>query len=298
MRCKILVICGGGIFGCIPAHFLAMLPTNAQNMDGVNVLSGCSIGGILAAAYASGLPFGHIDKVFQSRAKECFTKRLAARLNPLTWPIYRGDKLDKVIGDILGDVRMYEVRRAYPGLALIIPALDLTDDMYLVFDNVRGRHEDIPLRDVAAFTSAAPWYFPGREYQGHCIVDGGLIEVAPLLTTVTGIKHNLRIPFCNMDVLMLGTGRDVDEKPLTPKRYAALSLLGLNTDVMVPYQTLGNEISTRYWGENLGLGSFVYFNPCRTNGKLDDVSLIPSLIEQTEQYRDDFLRTWEEWLSR
>lgn len=298
MRCKVLVICGGGIFGCIPAHFLGMLPTNAQHMDGVNVLSGCSIGGILAAAYAAGLPFGYVDTVFQARAKECFTKRLAARINPLACPIYRNDTLDSVIGDMLGDVRMYEVRRAYPGLSLIIPALDLTDDKYLVFDNIRGKHEDIPLRDVAGYTSAAPSYFPGREYQGHCVVDGGIIEVAPLLTAVTCIKRNLRVPFLNMDVLMLGTGRDIDDEPLTPRRYDGFGLIGLATDVLAPYATLGNEMSTRYWGENLGLGSFVYFNPCRTNGKLDDVSLIPSLIEQTEQYRDDFLRTWEEWLSR
>ena len=298
MRYKVLVICGGGIFGCIPAHFLGMLPTDRQGLDGINAISGCSIGGILAAAYAIGLPFCHIDRVFQERAKECFTKRWAARLNPLACPTYRSDTLDAVIREMLGDTRMYEVRRSYPGLSLIVPALDLTADELLVFDNIRGLHEDVPLRDVAAFTSAAPSYFSGREYNGHAVVDGGLIDVSPLHTTVTSIKRNLRVPFLNMDVLMLGTGRDIDEKPLTPKRYNGLGLLGLATDVLVPYATLGNEIATREWGEALGLGSFTYFNPCQTNGRLDDVSLIPSLIEQTEQYRADFLRTWDEWLSR
>lgn len=298
MRCKILVICGGGIFGCIPAHFLSMLPTNAQNLDGVNGLSGCSIGGILAVAYATGLPFGYVDTVFRDRAMECFTKRFAAKINPLAIPRYRTDTIDAVIRDILGDTRMYTVRGVYPDLSLIVPALDLTDDKYLVFENLSGEWEDIPLRDVAGYTSAAPWYFAGRELNGHCVIDGGLIEVDPLITTVCTIKRERRIPFLLMDVLMLGTGRDKDDKPLTPKMYNALAALGLLKDVLVPYETLSNKLATEKCGGELGLGSFVYFNPCETNGKLDDVSLIPSLIEQTERYRDDFLRTWNTWLSR
>lgn len=298
VRCKILVICGGGIFGCIPAHFLGMLPAADQGLEGVNVLSGCSIGGILAAAYATGLPFSHIDHVFQTRAKECFCKRFMAKINPLAVPTYRNDTLDAVIKDMLGDTRMYEVRRTYPGLSLIIPALDLTDDKYLVFDNIRGNHEDVPLRDIAGMTSAAPSYYDAREYEGHCVVDGGLIEVSPLFTTVTTVKRHLRIPFVDMDVLMLGTGRDIDEKPITPKVYNGLGLYGMAKDILVPYATLGNELATREWGENLGLGSFTYFNPIETNGALDDVKLIPSLIEQADTFREDFLRTWKEWLDR
>lgn len=297
-RHKILIICGGGIFGCIPAHFLGMLPTNQQTLDGVDALSGCSVGGILAAGYAAGLPFGFVDTVFRDRAKECFTKRLAAKLNPIAIPRYRSDTIDAVIRDMLGDTRMYEVRRAFPGLSLIVPALDLTADKYLVFENLSGEWEDIPLRDVAAYTSAAPWYFAGRDLNGHCVIDGGLIEVDPLMTTVCTIKRELRIPFLAMDVLMLGTGRDVDPDVMTPKKYGALGALGLLTDVLVPYETLSNKLATEKCAADLGLGSFTYFNPLETNGKLDDIGQIPSLIGQTETYRNDFLRTWNEWLSR
>ena len=34
-RTKILIIAGGGIFGCIPAHFLSMLPSDKQTMNGI-----------------------------------------------------------------------------------------------------------------------------------------------------------------------------------------------------------------------------------------------------------------------
>lgn len=33
-------------------------------------------------------------------------------------------------------------------------------------------------------------------------------------------------------------------------------------------------MATRYWGRHIGYGSFTYFNPCLTNGVLDDVSQI------------------------
>ena len=297
-RCKVLIIVGGGIFGAIPAHFLGMLPSDKQTMNGIDVISGCSIGGILAAAYAVGQLFGYVDTVFQQRAAECFTKRFNAKINPLACPTYRNDTIDAVLSDMIGDATLGDVRRIFPHLSLIVPALDLTEDKYIVFDNVRGKRDDVKLKAVGGYTSAAPSYFYGRDLGGNCIVDGGLIEVAPLLTATTSIKRHFRTPFCMMDVLMLGTGKDVDQHPLTLKKYNDLGLLGIATDVLVPYATLGNEMATRYWGQNMGYGYFNYFNPCVTNGKLDDVSLIPSLIEQTEKYRSDFLAVWDEWLNR
>ena len=81
-KTKILIIVGGGIFGAIPAHFLGRLPQEKQNLKGIDVLSGGSIGGILAAAYSVGQAFGYIDEVFQKRAGECFSKRfLISSLN-------------------------------------------------------------------------------------------------------------------------------------------------------------------------------------------------------------------------
>ena len=297
-RYKVLIIVGGGIFGAIPAHLLGMLPTDQQTLDGIDVLSGCSIGGILAAAYSIGQQFGLIDTTFQKRAGECFTKRFNAKINPLACPTYKNESIDKVLEDMIGNFVIGNVKNFYPNLSLIIPALDLTRDKYLVFDNIRGKRNEVKLKDIAGYTSAAPSYYSGREFEGNCIVDGGLIEVAPLLTATTMIKKYHKIPFCLMDVLMLGTGKDIDEKPLTLKAYNNLGLLGIATDVLVPYATLGNEMATRYWGANMGYGYFNYYNPIITNGKLDDVSLIPSLIKETDKYREDFLKTWNEWLNK
>ena len=297
-RCKVLILEGGGIFGAIPAHFLGSRPTDNQNLEKVDVLSGCSIGGILAAAYAAGQPFGLIDTVFQQRAAECFTKRYMAKISLLACPTYRNDTIDKVLQDMIGETKLGDVKNIYPKLSVIVPALDVTNDQYIVFDNIRHKYDDIKLRDVAGYTSAAPSYFSGREYKGNCIVDGGLIEVTPLLTTTTAIKKNFGIPFCMQDVLVLGTGMDVDEEKLTLKKYNDLGLLGIATDLLVPYAVLSNKMATRYWGENMGYGWFNYFNPCTINGKLDDVKQIPKIVKESEQFIPEFQRVWNEWLSR
>ena len=176
-RYKILIIAGGGVFGAIPAHFLGMLPNAKQTLAGVDMIAGCSIGGILAAAYAIGKPFYLIDEVFQARAGECFCKRFNARINPLACPTYKTETLDAVLDDMIGQAKMGDIKKYYPRLKLVVPALNITEWKYLVFENITRKYLDVPLKDVAGYTSAAPSYYAGREFEGNCIIDGGLIDL-------------------------------------------------------------------------------------------------------------------------
>lgn len=296
MRKKVLIIVGGGAYGCVPAHFLSMLPEDMANLNRVDCLSGCSIGGILAAAYAAGGNYKFIDEFFQEHAKDCFDKRFIAKINPLACPTYSSDGLNKMLKEILGKKTMADTRNLYPQLDLFIPALNITDDKYKVFDNIDDL--DTKLTTVAAITSAAPSYYPGICYQRKCYIDGGLIEVAPLITATTALRGKRDIKFEDMDVLMLGTGRDIADKPLTTKDYNDLSLLGLALNVVVPYATLANELATVYWGKNMGFNSFEYFNPCTHNGVLDDTSQVPEMVEQCEKYRSEFLDVYNKWIEK
>jgi len=296
-RYKVLIIAGGGIFGEIPAKFLSMLPLVEQNLLKVDMLSGCSIGGILAAAYAAGHTFTEVEKIFREKAGNCFSKRFIARINPMACPTYDNDSIDKVLKEIIGDTKLGDVRKVYPKLDLVIPTLNLTDDQYHVFDNILHKDDDIPLAELGGLTSAAPSYYSGRDYNGKCYIDGGMIEVAPLLTATTALKSKRGVEFEDMDVLMLGTGYDIVEHPISTREYNGFSLLGMATKVIVPYVTLSNEMATRFWGNNIGYNTFNYFNPCVIDGKLDDVSQVPALAEQCEKYREDFLAAWYAWLN-
>jgi len=294
-RLKVLIICGGGVFGQIPARFLSCLPTNEQNLEDIDVIGGTSIGGILACAYAVGRSFAEIDDCFQKRAKDCFKKRFCAKINPLACPTYDSESLYAVIKDMIGNVLMRDVKKIFPQLTLVVPALDATSDEPLIFHNLTREYEGLPLLEVAKMTSAAPSYFDCVDYKGHAIIDGGILDVDGAMTAVTAIKKYYGVPFMNMDVLILATGQDVDTDPLTIKAYRSLNLLGIATDVLRAYITLGNKQMCKEFLSGLGFHHFNYFNPVITNGDLDDVKQIPTLVKQADEHRDEFLKAWHDW---
>lgn len=296
-KTKVLIIVGGGIYGCVPAQFLSYLPQEEQNLNKIQVISGCSIGGILAAAYATGLSFSNVNEMFLEHADKCFTKRGMAYLNPLTCPTYDTLAIDEVLETILGNYTIGDTRKVYPNTDLIIPALNITDDKYKVFDNIEHKDDWVLLSEVAGMTSAAPTYFEGRKYNGKCLIDGGLIEVAPLITATTAIRAKRGIEFKDMDVLMIGTGKDITAKPLSVKDYNGLSLLGVAQKVIVPYVTLANELASTFWGNNMGFNSFVYYNPCTNDGDLANVDAIPDMHKQCEKHKDEFLQVWTKWIA-
>lgn len=294
---RVLICEGGGIFGCIISHFLSMLPSDKQNLEKVDVIGGCSVGALLACSYAIGRPFVYVDDVFQKRAKECFTKRFNARINILASPTYRADTIDSVIHNMIGDETVGDIKKHYPNLKFVVPALNVTKDEPIAFENMSGKWDAIKLEKVAQCSSAAPSYFEGRELGGDCIIDGGVLDVVGVLTTVIELKRNLNIPFEDLNVLVLGTGKDIDPNPLTLKRYNGLNLLGVATDVLAPYVTLSNKLWSKQICSALGFNYFEYFNPIETNGKLDDVSQIPSLVKEADKHREEFLRVWNYWIS-
>lgn len=294
---KVLIICGGGVFGVIPAYLLGQLPDKYQSLSGVDLISGCSIGGILAAAYAAGNSFKDVSQKFTQLADKCFTKRCIAHINPLACPTYRVDKLKEAIEEVISCFMPLKYTRCHnPDLDVVIPALNITENKYKVYDNISEQDSDELLVQIALETAAAPSYFEGIYNKGNCMIDGGLIEVAPLLTATTALKSKRGIPFKDMDILMIGVGTETDRNCLTFEKYNSLSLLGLATNVIVPYVTEANELATVFWGKNMGFNSFEYFNPCKIQGGLDDTSRIQESIKEAEKYKDIFTATYTKWL--
>lgn len=284
--------------GVLETHFLSMLPETEQNLDKVDVLIGASIGGILAAAYATGQrSFKEIDDVFQARAKECFVKRCAAYLNPLACPTYKSSSLEKVVRDMIGDVKLGDVSKRYPKLKLVIPAVNLSDDIYVQFSNFTHEYDDIPLWKLAMMTSAAPTYYEGQEWNGACYIDSGLIECDPIMTATTFVKKYLRVPFMKQAVLMLGTGMDRDPEPMPTKRYNGFTKLDVATEVLSEYACLSNKLFVKQIADGLGLGFFNFWNPVNVEGDLADWKSIPKWVAEADKHRTRFLSVWYNWLN-
>ena len=303
---KVLSLVGGGKFGAIPAKFLSYVSTqtdkgSVKDLDGVDFLSGTSIGGILSAGYSAGHSFKEVSDIFNARAKDCFVKRWQAKVNPLACPTYKGENLRSVIHDIIGDMKLGETRDVYPNLCTIIPALDITSDDYLVFQTLKANdYWEVPLVDVAQMTSAAQTYFPGFNFNNHCIVDAGVIDVPSLITSVTSIHGKQDVAFEDMDVLLMGIGDDsnaANEDPITPEKYNRYTVIEVFTKVIRPYLTFGNKLATLYWGNHLRFNSFTYWNPVKISGNLDDTTDIPKLIQDCEPFKDEFIKVWNKWIS-
>lgn len=295
-RLKVLCICGGGVFGAIPAHFLSMLPKEQQTLKDIDVVCGTSIGGILSCSYAVGHTFADVDKCFQQRAKDCFQKRWQAKVNPLACPVYDSESLYEVIQDMIGNSLMRDIHKIFPQLSIVVPALNATTDKPLIFQNITHEFEGVQLKEVAKCTSAAPSYFDCVEFKGDAIIDGGLLDVDGALTALTTVKELTGVPFAAMDVMILGTGQDVDKNPLTVKAYRKLLMFpGMVLQVLRAYATLGNKEMSKRHLRGLGCHVLNYFNPVIIDGELDDWKQVPQLIKDADKCREEFLRTWNAW---
>lgn len=292
---KVLVIAGGGIFGIIPSAFLSFV---GNFLDDIDTLSGCSIGGILASSYAAGADPQDVLDGFIEGGDKIFKKRLISMINPIACPTYSNEQLRLFINKYTGDMVLDEVKKIHPNLNLIVPTLNLTDDKYKVFDNIsKSDDSDVPLELLSLMTSAAPTYFEAIEYKNKCIVDGGIIEVIPLLTTVTALKSKLGIPFKDMDVLILCTGTLIDKKPITYAEYSKYNMLDVALKVVVPYVTLSNELATKFWGEQMGFHSFKLFNPIQIWGGMDSTQNLDTILQDCDMYKTQFLRAWHNFLA-
>lgn len=294
-KVKVLCLCGGGIFGAIIAKFLTYIPKDF--VKDIDVLSGCSIGGILTNAYACGADPQQILNQFLQSGKKIFEKRFVAKINPLASPTYDNDYLKKMIQKFCGDTRLKDIQNKYPKLKTIIPALNITDDQYVVFRNFVESDDNIDLVTLSLMTSAAPTYFQGVQYKGKCYVDGGMIQVAPLLTTVTALKNRLGIQFSDMDVLMMGTGTLIDKTPITYNQYVKFNQLDVCLKIIVPYVTLSNQLATKYWAKGLGFNSFEFFNPIQIWGSLDETKNMDTMMEDCQMYKKKFLIAWHNFMS-
>ena len=296
MSKKILLINGGGQFGIIPAYFLSLIQ-DYDFRNKIDCISGSSIGGILAAAYAAGVDPQEIVDVFPDGCREIFSKRLWAKINPLASPMYDNSALNVFIERYVGDLTIRDTKNAYPHLDAFFAGLDVTEDYFKVWDNITGYDDDVKLSDICRITSAAPTYFDAVDVNGHAMVDCGLIENTMLMTTTTGYKNKRKVDFEDMDVLLIGAGYLIDKEPLTFKKYDGLTQLGILFDLILPYVVQSNELASIFWARNLGLRNFYYFNPVVTRGGLDETKLLPETQEECKHWDKAFLRTWNNFLS-
>ena len=286
-RYRILIICGGGIFGYIPARLLAGTGVKRRGYKLADAMGGTSIGGILTLMLMYGYRPNEVLEKFKVLSERAFHKSWWRSLNP--WgPKFNGEGLESSLYSLFSDHKLDHLTKP-----IIVPTVDFKHNKPKIFDNiVTDSDMDIELRALGRMTSAAPTYFPPKN--GH--IDGGLLANNPVLETVTAIKSKLGISFKNMDVLVIGTGHmpSVDRDMSKVSRWSSIKWL----KPLLNYLTKANEMDSNFIARQIGLGSYTLFNPVvREEGwRMDDPSLIPELDKRTKEHQADFNKIFKKFI--
>ncbi|MCX4694809.1 patatin-like phospholipase family protein [Streptomyces sp. NBC_01408] len=205
---RVLSIDGGGVRGYLPALLLAEIERRASVPAAklFDLVVGTSTGGIIGIGLAAGLSAQSLADFYPTYGRRIFggteepawktrllgsggtfSERMGGAARRIGSPFggnpayggnarHRPDGLEGVLRDVLGDVRLSQA-----AMDLAITSFDGLVAMPVVFsrrDALADANCDLPLRDVARATSAAPTYFPPLEtdWAGRrCLfVDGGV----------------------------------------------------------------------------------------------------------------------------
>jgi hypothetical protein len=194
---------GGGTRGVISAAFLhELFVRNKTLRRRVKVWGGTSTGGIIALAYALGLPSDVCVNLYLQQSKNIFKSRgFWDKFIPdeLSRSNYDNDGLIAVMKEVFGDLTMADLKTE---VAIMAVDLDSTnadgDELARTRCLTRASHPNLMVWEAAVRTCSAPTYFP--TFQGYC--DGGIAANNASLFTY-GILRKLT---SNPKILDVGNG--------------------------------------------------------------------------------------------
>ncbi|RTQ45076.1 patatin [Hymenobacter gummosus] len=234
---RILSLDGGGIRGLYTARFLADLEAQLQR-DGqehtslyqhFDLICGTSTGGIIALALALGMPARELVHLYSHHAKDIF----GAGRNLVSWlgtARYSNKKLEALLKEKFapyspdGNTRLGHARTR-----VCIPVFNAVSGKVSVYKTCHHkdfiRDYQMPAYQVGMSTAAAPTYFDpySPRYLADVTeeeviishnVDGGIFANNPALIGLTEAHGCLAVPWTNIRLLSIGTGRQAfTERP-------------------------------------------------------------------------------------
>jgi len=233
MKGNILALSGGGYRGLYTVRVLQRVEEHIGKPlgDHFDLITGTSIGGIIALGIAAGIPLKEIERIFIEKGGIIFSSPIDKAiqpkysvLKPITWavqrlrwvyrnvhavfrPIHRAEGLKSVLTDLFGEKTLGDLDQAYvavtaANLSTGTPKMFKTPhhgDLYL--------DKDLKVVEVALATSAAPSYFPMHEVEGAnaLFADGALMGNAPGLFGWLEARTRLCVADEEITVLSVGT---------------------------------------------------------------------------------------------
>lgn len=225
---RILSIDGGGLRGLIAVRLLEQLaedPDLSGWLDQVDLIAGTSTGGIIALGLAAGLSLDEMGSLYQDKGAKIFDDSVWDNVKDVGKTIgadYSNRSLKRELKRVFGDSTLGSFKKKVAITAFDLDNQDDTERKWKpkIFHNYSGAGTDkLHLaRNVAAYTSAAPTYFPAVDG----FVDGGVFANNPSMVALSQAisRHNRSNERAELDdvvLLSVGTG-------FTPKYIKGQSL--------------------------------------------------------------------------
>lgn len=297
-KVRILSLNGGGARGLFTISVLAEIErilaskNSEQDIkigDYFDLITGTSIGGILALGLATGKSARELEKVFNDKANDIFPTRwsLTNLLKSLCAPIYSSSPLRETIETMIGaETKFNDLSRR-----VMIPAVNLSTGKPQFFKTphnpVFTRDGPLKLIDAALATSAAPTYFAPHycEDLHSYFADGGLVANNPsyigLLEVLRDMKSDFNVTHKDIHILNIGTVGE--EYSLSPKLlskkwwngYCRLWGMGkrLVLTTMTANQHLHKNMLLRELALNGALDNYTYLDEVIPNEAASDITL-------------------------
>lgn len=158
-----LVLASGGARGSAQAGVLKVLEAEEISIFAV---TGSSIGAMVGGVYAAGVP---IERIEQEWLNTNLPKVVRSFLP--TFPragLSSGQELRKYLHDLLGDVQIEELQIPFAAMGC-----DIDTGEAVTLDHG-------PLVDAIRASASIPGIFHPVRWEGHLLVDGGLVEPLPV----------------------------------------------------------------------------------------------------------------------
>lgn len=208
---RVLSLSGGGYLGLYSACVLEQLEARAGEPLGrrFDLISGTSVGGILALALAFEIPMAKLRRLFVEHGKEIFPpsgtiSRMLDIARSALGPKYSADPLREALREHIGERTLEEAMHN-----VVIPAVNVSSGRTKVFKTPHGKtsSEDGALKvlDVAMATSAAPGYFPSVRIGDEVFADGGVYATAPDHIALHEAEHFIGVDRSAIKMLSIGT---------------------------------------------------------------------------------------------
>ena len=229
---RILSLNGGGARGMFTISVLAEIerilalrhPDQEIKIgDYFDLITGTSIGGILALGLARGKSARDLERVFFDRVNDIFPNRrgLTNLLKSLIAPIYKSSPLRETVEAMIGSETTFNdlTRR------VMIPAVNLSTGKPQFFKTPHNpdftRDGPLKLIDAALATSAAPTYFAPHFCEDLCsyFADGGLVANNPSYIGLLEVFRDMKSDFPDVthkNIHILNIGTTGEEYSLSP----------------------------------------------------------------------------------